>query len=87
MTVVDWFNFGCEVCTEIIKADSERICGPGKIVELDKSKFSKRKNNKGRLVGGQWVFVGLRLALIMSSVLRLLRKEMHPSCCDSFKGG
>ncbi len=80
-TVMDWFNFGRDVCTEIIKFDRERIGVPGKIVELDESKFGKRKNNKGRLVEGQWVLVVLRLGLILSSVfLKLWTKEMHLTC-------
>ncbi len=56
---MDWFSFGCEVCIEIIKSDSEIIGGPGMIIELDESKFGKRKNNKSRLVEGQWVFGGI----------------------------
>ncbi len=58
-TVVDWYNFAREVCTQIIVQDSQKVGGPGKIVEIDESKFGKRKNNKGRMVEGQWVFGGI----------------------------
>ncbi len=58
--MVGWFNFGHEVCIEIVKAYRERIGGPGKIVEQDESKFDKRKNNKGRLVEGQLFFGGIK---------------------------
>jgi hypothetical protein len=37
----------------------EAIGGPGKIVEIDESKFGKRKYYKGHQVEGQWVFGGL----------------------------
>ncbi|CAH2095686.1 unnamed protein product [Euphydryas editha] len=32
-----------------------KIGGPGKIVQIDESKFGKRKYNKGRHIEGQWV--------------------------------
>jgi hypothetical protein len=38
---------------------SEKIGGPNKTVEIDKSKFRKRKYNRGHLVKGQWVFGGV----------------------------
>ena len=39
--------------------NSEKIGGPGKIVEIDESKFGKRKYNKGKRVEGEWVFGGV----------------------------
>ena len=32
--------------------------GPGKVVEIDKSKFGKRKYHPGRSVDGHWAFGG-----------------------------
>jgi hypothetical protein len=58
-TVVDWYNFSREVCTSILEKNSEKLGGPGKIVEIDESKFGKRKFHKGRRVDGVWLFGGI----------------------------
>jgi transposase-like protein len=58
-TVVDWYNFSRQVCTSILEINSEKLGGPGKIVEIDESKFGKRKFHKGRRVDGVWVFGGI----------------------------
>jgi hypothetical protein len=33
--------------------------GEGKVVEIDESKFRKRKYHRGHYVKGQWVFGGI----------------------------
>lgn len=59
-TVVDWFNFCREICTEIVlNRSTEKIGGINKIVEIDEAKFGKRKYNRGKHVEGQWVFGGV----------------------------
>lgn len=57
-TCVDWYNFAREVCEEYLLRHSEPIGGPGIDVEIDESKFGKRKYHRGRMQEGQWVFGG-----------------------------
>lgn len=60
-TLVDWSNFCREVCEESLLRDVEngqQIGGDNVIVEIDESKFAKRKYNRGHEVKGGWVFGG-----------------------------
>ena len=58
-TTVDWRNFCREVCEVIFLEEKGKIGGPGYTVEIDESKFGKRKYNRGRRLDGKWVFGGI----------------------------
>ena len=58
-TTVDWYNFCREICEKIVEKDNKKIGGPGFTVEIDESKFGKRKYHRGRKVDGAWVFGGI----------------------------
>ena len=58
-TIVDWFNFHRDVCAQYFIDNPMMLGGPGKIVEIDESKFGKRKYNQGRYKEGHWVFGGI----------------------------
>lgn len=58
-SIVDWKNFCREVCIDILVQDNKKIGGRGKIVEVDESKFGRRKYNRGRRVEGCWVLGGI----------------------------
>ena len=57
-TVIEWITFLRECCVSTIIDASEAIGGNSVEVEIDESKFGKRKYHRGHRVEGQWVFGG-----------------------------
>ena len=57
-TVTEWFMFCREACIYAVMDKSQPIGGNGVEVEIDESKFGKRKYHCGHRVEGQWVFGG-----------------------------
>ena len=47
-TAVDWDNFCREVCDEVVMVRSSPIGGKGVRVQIDESKFGKRKYHRGK---------------------------------------
>ena len=52
-------NFCREVCTKILISDNKKLGGKGHVVEINESKFGKRKYNRGRALDGCWVLGGI----------------------------
>jgi hypothetical protein len=57
-TVGDWGMFCREAVLVFLEGCSVKIGGPNKTVEIDESKFGRRKYSED-LVLGQWVFGGV----------------------------
>lgn len=58
-TAVDWASFCREVVEVCYLKNPKKIGGEGKVVEIDESKFGRRKYHRGHRVEGQWVFGGI----------------------------
>ena len=57
-TVIEWTTFFREAYISAIMDESQAIGGNGVEVEIDESKFGKRKYHREHKVEGQWVFGG-----------------------------
>ncbi|XP_049302123.1 uncharacterized protein LOC125775506 [Bactrocera dorsalis] len=92
-TISDWYSY-CREAVVIFQLDHQefkgKIGGPGKVVQIDESKFGKRKYHKGRRVEGHWVLgmiedgsEDLRLEVCSDNVrsaevlIPLIRKHVH----------
>ena len=57
-TICDWFSYLREVSLSALDTlynQTGQIGGPGRIVEIDETKFGKRKYNRGKRVEGSWI--------------------------------
>jgi hypothetical protein len=50
-TIVSWFTLFREECVNDANVNHCQIGGDGHIVQIDEASFSKRKYNRGRIVG------------------------------------
>lgn len=57
-TLVSLFKLFRAICFNGMMSNPVPIGGPGCTVEIDESKFGKRKYHRGKKVEGQWVFGG-----------------------------
>ena len=56
---IDWASYCREICLRAYVDNPKQIGGCGKHVEIDESKFGKRKHWRGHHVEGAWVFGGV----------------------------
>ena len=57
-TITDWAKRCREVMLDYLLGSSQQIGGPNKTVDVNDSKFGRRKYNRGNKMKGQWVFGG-----------------------------
>ncbi|KAI8317993.1 hypothetical protein GQ54DRAFT_300943 [Martensiomyces pterosporus] len=60
-TVVRYFLDCRQSVSDFVQTEAEKVGAEGVIVEIDESKFGKRKNNRGNHIEGVWVFGGIEI--------------------------
>lgn len=77
-TVTDFFGFLRELVADSLEEEDFLVGGTGIRVELDESKFGKRKFNRGHRVEGVWVFGGVERTKERKVFLRIVeRRDAH----------
>ncbi|KAI8317851.1 hypothetical protein GQ54DRAFT_267650, partial [Martensiomyces pterosporus] len=65
--------------------------GPGVVVEIDESKFGKRKNNRDKRVEGVWVFGGIEIQgnrnVFLEAVDDRKKVTLHPIIAENIEDG
>ena len=75
-TVTDYYGFLRQLVADSLDEIHCKIGGPGIIVEIDESKFGKRKYNRGHAVEGVWVVGGVeRTAEKKAFACKVLRRD------------
>ena len=74
-TGVDWYNFLRDVCAQYFVDQPAIIGGLGVEVEIDESKFGKRKYNRGCYMEGHWVFGGTERITGNSFLVEVERRD------------
>ena len=72
---MDWFNFIRDVCAQYFVDHPVQIGGPGLEVEIDESKFGRRKYHRGRIVEGHWVFGGTERVTGNSFLVEVAKRD------------
>ena len=57
--IVDWRQFCRDVAVDYFEQNPKVLGGPGKTVEIDENVVTKRKYQRGRLVGADYWFFGM----------------------------
>ena len=94
-TVIDYFNYCRELCATSLSVDYKDtvIGGPGIIVEIDESKFFKRKYSRGRVLQSEqdgWVFGGIERGsgkLFMQRVPNRSKETLVPIILEHIREG
>ncbi len=70
-TICDWFSYLREVsitALDTLYIQTGQIGGPVRIVEIDETKFGKRKYNRGKRVEGSWILGMIEIGTTVNQI-------------------
>ena len=74
-TISSYMRFFREMVIDTLRDSCQKIGGKGIVVEIDESKFGKRKNYRGRRVDGVWVIGGVEKTSEKRCFLKKVKKR------------
>ena len=74
-TITNFFNEARQIIMTSLKDDDSQIGGENIIVEIDESKFDKRKHNRGYHVEGVWIIGGVERTPERKLFLKVIEKR------------
>jgi len=81
-TIVDYYRFFRELVADSFDDEDWKIGGEGIIVEVDESKFGKRKNHRGHHVEGAWVVGGIERTPERKFFVRVVERRDFETLVD-----
>ena len=75
-TITDFYAHYRQLVADSLDEIDCKVGGPGIIVEVDESKFGKRKNNRGHRIEGVWVVGGVERTAEKRSLRAKLKQGM-----------
>jgi transposase-like protein len=81
-TIVDYYSFFRQLVADSLDTEDWVIGGEGIVVEVDESKFGKRKYNRGKHVEGAWVIGGIERTPERKFFVTVVENRNHQTIVD-----
>jgi transposase-like protein len=81
-TIVEYFRYFRELVGDSLDEVDWKVGGEGVVVEIDESKFGKRKYNRGHRVEGAWVIGGIERTQSRKFFVRVVEKRDAETIVD-----
>lgn len=81
-TIVEYFRYFRELVADSLDEEDWKVGGEGVVVEIDESKFGKRKYNRGHRVEGAWVIGGIERSQSRKFFVRVVEQRDAETIAD-----
>jgi transposase-like protein len=81
-TVTSYKKYFRQIVTEALESDDLIIGGEGIVVQIDESKFGKRKYNRGHRVDGAWAIVGVEMTAARKVFAEVVENRSEQTIVD-----